>query len=237
MSVNCQHLAIAVGSRIAFEQMCRRERLIDEAMIKRTAAESLQAMTQLDIEAEYNHSDVPGATRVDLIGRTKPGVPLSLAAEVKWVKADGGTRDWQAELAEDALRLEILSQETTSATDRLLIICGISQTIDAQLINRKRHTGTGGSIAAMEHIVPLLTSGQDPPTPVAKIEVRSCDSGMRRLWKALSQHFGGFLPVSYKSSLAAHYRVDIRPQSIRVFIWRITRSQKRSPFSPQGTWQ
>lgn len=236
MSVNCQHLAIAVGSRIAFEQMCRRERLIDEAMIKRTAAESLQAMTQLDIEAEYNHGDLPGSKRLDLIGRTRPDVPLSLVAELKWVKAGGGVRDWLVELAEAALRLEILLKETTStATERLLAICGISQTIESQLLDRERNVGKG-RIKAMEHILPVPKSGVTVPTNQERIAIKDCNAGMRKLWLDLAKKFGGRLPISYQASLVSHYRVDNRPQSIRVFVWLIRRSRNRSTFDPAGTW-
>lgn len=236
MSVNCQHLAIAIGSRIAFEQMCRRERLIDEAMIKRTAAESLQAMTQLDIEAEYNHRDLPGSKRLDLIGRTRPDVPLSLVAELKWVKAGGGVRDWLVELAEAALRLEILLNETTSAaTERLLVICGISQTIESQLLGRERNVGKG-RIKALEHIVPVLHTDATPPTNQEKIAIRGCNTGMQKFWSDLAKRFAGQLPISYQASLAAHYRVDDRPQSIRVFVWLVRRSRNRSTFDPAGTW-
>lgn len=235
MIVNAHHLAIAVASRIAFEQMCQREVLLDEAMIKRTIAEALQAMTQLRIEPEYNHPNIPGATRLDLIGRQSEDGPIALAIETKWVKSGGAIRDWQEELADDALRLECLDDEMAQQNERLLVICGTHQTINAKLINKQRNHD-GARFNALPHIASWDPAAATLPRNQERIGIRDCDLGMQKLWKKCAQSFDGVLPVSYQSALLADHRADSRKTCVRAIVWRINRSRNRSEFTVPQDW-
>ncbi len=235
MIVNAHHLAIAVASRIAFEQMCQREVLIDEAMVKRTIAEALQAMTQLRIEPEYNHPDIAGAKRLDLIGRRKKKGRIALAVETKWVRSEGGARDWQSEVAEDSLRLETLRREMAQDEERLLMICGIHKTIETQLLNKGRYYD-GSSFAAFPHIASWDPTIVGKARNQEKISVRGCDHGMRKLWYQLAQKFGSVLPVSYQSAYLADHRADSRETCVRAIVWRVNRSQNRSEFTIPQDW-
>lgn len=234
MSVNCQHLAIAVASRIAFEQMCQREVLVDEAMVKRTIAEALQAMTQLHIEPEHNHPDIPGDTRLDLVGRQSDSGPIALAVETKWVKSGGGTRLWLSELAEDSLRLECISQNMAQINERFLVICGIHKTIEAQLINQQRNARP--RFKALPHNASWDANRGDIPRQQERIPIRDCEPGMQKLWGQLARSFGGLAPVSYQSALLADHRADTRETSVRTIVWRVNRSRKRSTFAVPQEW-
>ena len=134
MSVNWHHLAIAVACGLEQERLSNRGAFIDEAALVRASAAFIQATTQLLLHPEMAHADLNPNQRLDLAGRTRPGIALSFAAEAKWLRSGGGVRNWSAEIATDILRLERLQNDTAATTERVLIIGGVERSVRANLL-------------------------------------------------------------------------------------------------------
>lgn len=107
-------MAISVSSRLEFERLCLRRAFIDEASLVRYCVEFIQATTSLLLTPEHNHDDLPGNKRLDVVARVREQSPLALALEAKWLRSDGGSRNWSFEIAEDVLRLERISEEKSA---------------------------------------------------------------------------------------------------------------------------
>lgn len=230
--VNWHNMTIAVAGLLEFERLCERRTFIDESEFRRSCVEFIQATTTLELTPEYDHGDLPGRKRLDLVGRKKRGGTLALAVEAKWIKSGGGTRSWLIEVAEAALRLERISDETNQHTERALLVGGISQTVEAKLINREVNVG-GGRRKAFRHFLQTLGEGDTFPYNQRKIEVRDSEDDFSKFFLGNVDKVGGTLPVSYQSSLADHHKAGPKINSIEVYAWVIRRSRNRSDYSPK----
>lgn len=132
MTVNWQNLAVASACLLENERLCNRKTFIDEASLVRVGAEFIQASTQLVLDPEHNHPDLPGNQRFDLLGRSERANPARFLAEAKWVRSGGGSRNWPAEVTKDIFRLESVITDVTPQTERALIIGGIRRSVEAK---------------------------------------------------------------------------------------------------------
>jgi len=193
--------------------------------------EFIQATTTLELDPEYNHDDLPGAKRLDLVGRKKEGGILSLAVEAKWIKSGTETRPWLEEVAEAALRLEKISQETNQHTQRALLIGGISRTVQARLVGREVNVGQDRR-EAFPQVLQAKNEGKEYPYNQKKTEVRNCDDDFKKFFHGQVEKVGGELPVSYQSALSGHHKAGPKNNSTEVYAWVIRRSRNRSTFVP-----
>jgi hypothetical protein len=231
MSVNWQHLAIAVACGLEQERLSDRGAFIDEAALVRASAAFIQATTQLLLHPEMTHADLNQDQRLDLAGRTRPGIALSFAAEAKWLRSGGGVRNWPAEIATDILRLERLQDDTAAATERVLIIGGIERSVRTKLLEAKRNVG-GGRLVVLPHILqvpdPNLTAY---PYNQSKVRVRDCVPEMKDFWLDMAAGFANLAPVSYQCALAGRHKAGPTQDAVEVYIWRIRRSRNRAAFN------
>ena len=229
-------MAVAVSSRLEFERLCQRRAFIDEASLRRHCVEFVQATTSLIPTPEHNHDDLPGNERLDVIARAREGSPLTLALEAKWIKSEGGVRGWSSEITKDILRLERISKNTNQQTERVLVIAGISRTVNSKLIDGQINVG-GGREAVLPHILQPKVKDTDFPYNQQRMPIRDCDAKLRKFFYERAKAVSNQLPVSYQVSLAGHHLAGPTQDSIEMYVWVIRRSRKRSLFDPNTTWQ
>jgi hypothetical protein len=233
MAVNWSNLASATACLLEYERLCERRAFIDEASLVRAAAEFIQSTTQLILVPEHNHPDLPGAKRLDLLGRTRSDTHASFVLEAKWIKSDGGTRQWAREVAEDILRLENLDEDVAAATDRALVIGGIRRSLKALFLEVEVRAGSGAPRVQALPIVlqPRDLQNKSYPYEQVRIPVRDCDDGARKFWRGMASIMGANLPVSYQCSLAGRHRAGPAQDAVEVYVWLIRRSRNRSTFN------
>lgn len=233
MAVNWNNLAIATACLLEYERQCDRRTFIDEASLVRAAAEFVQSTTQLILVPEHNHPDLPGNKRLDLLGRTRIDTPAVFVAEAKWIKAEGGVRQWAKEVTEDILRLESLETDVAAVTDRALIIGGIRRSLKAQFLEATVRAGGGNPRV---EILPHILQARDQtdktyPYEQTRVPVRECHEGVRSFWKKQAVQIGAELPISYQCSLAGRHRAAPTQDSVEVYVWLIRRSRNRCTFN------
>lgn len=89
MSVVWSEFAEAITGKLNWERLCGRGNFLTETSLHRAIAEYVQAATTLAIQTEYNHPDISGNKRLDLVGFGPQGKSIQLAVEAKWIKSDG----------------------------------------------------------------------------------------------------------------------------------------------------
>lgn len=232
MTVNWNNLASGAACILEYERLCDRRSFIEESSLVRASAEFIQSTTQLLLTPEYNHPDLPGSKRLDLLGRTRPDTPAAFVLEAKWIKSDGGTRQWAREVAEDILRLESLEQDVSAATDRAFVIGGIRRSLKALFLDVEVRAGNG---APRVQVLPHILQPRDPqeksyPYEQVRVAVRDCDQGMQKFWKGRAEQIGHDIPISYQCSLAGRHRAGLTQDSVEVYVWLIRRSRNRNTF-------
>lgn len=229
MAVNWQIMATATVCRLEFEHLCERNKFLDESALVRTCVEHLQARTTYAIYAEVHHDDLPGDQRLDAMGQDPRQSNIGFVLEAKWLKSDGGTRDWPKEITHDIVRLEMLSQNMVTATDRALVIAGHHTTLEA--FKRRKIQSGRGSLILFPHILQDHDTTGSLPYNQERRGIRDCDNGLRNFWKRMENQLNIALAVSYQVSLAGHFKATDRSDAIEAYVWNIRRSRNRSTFS------
>lgn len=225
-----QHLAAAVACRIEFERRCSRGALLDESGVVRFAAEFFQAEWKGDIRVGEPHPDLAGKF-IDLVGTTPQGGSLNLALEAKWLKNDGGDREWMKEIACDVFRLQHLTTGTAQGCDRVVLAAGTREMMRDHLWTRSVHTGLGSSVLALPIILPRSVSAT-----MAKFQIRQCAAEARQWLKRCHTKLGAPLPSTFDASMAGHYRTWIGADAVEVAVWVCTRPQGWGSFDAAAEW-
>jgi len=225
-----QNLAVAVVSRIEFERRCNRSRLLDESAVVRFAAEYLQAQWNGEIRVAEPHPDLAGKF-VDLVGTKPKAEKFGLVLEGKWLKDDGGDREWLKEIAVDLFRLQHLKTKMAQGSERILLVAGTrGMTLD-HLLRRKVHSDLGHSIRALPHILPERANDT-----LTKFEIRKADVNARRWLRKCHERLGFDLPSTYTARLAGHYRSWLGREGCEIFVWLTKRPQGWGSFDPSAEW-
>jgi hypothetical protein len=226
-----QHLALAVACRIEFEQCCGRGALVDESAVVRFAAEYLQAKWDGPIRANVPHGNIPKKF-VDVVGTRPRTNDLDLALEAKWAKSEGGTREWLVELVRDLYRLQHFTTHMVQGAARVLLVAGHHDKIREQLLTRKVHATSGGSVLALPHILPTAFA-----STVQKIQVRNTDTSMRKWLTKCHSTLGASLPSTYDARLVGHSRTGDTDSAVEVYVWATYRPKGWGSFNPNVEWK
>jgi len=239
MAVNWNNLAISTSCLLEHERICNRRTFIDEASLVRASAEFVQSTTQLLLHPEYNHPDLPGNQRLDLLAQSRDNAPATFIAEAKWIRARGGNRPWVSEIVSDILRLEAIQQQTANYTDRALIVGGIHRSLKAKLIEYPVRSGGGNpKIPIFGHVLePLDPTSLAFPYNQNRKPIRDCDLRARQFWCAREEEIGRNLPVSYQCTLVGWHKAGPTQDSVEVYVWLIRRSKNRSDFNARTHFQ
>jgi hypothetical protein len=195
-----QNLAVAVGSRIEFERRCNRSRLLDESAVVRFGAEYLQSQWNGEIRVGEPHQDLAGKF-VDLVGTRPLAETFGLVLEGKWLKDDGGDREWLKEIVVDLFRLQHLTTNTAQGAERILLVAGTRKMMRDHILRRKVHSDVGHSVRAMPHVLPERANDA-----LTRFQIRNADANARRWLRKCHEKLGCNLPSTYNATLAGHYR-------------------------------
>jgi hypothetical protein len=224
-------VAEALACRIRFEFLCGRRALVDEAVVKLFTADVLGAVSGREIEPEFNHQDLPGNTRIDVVIRRPQRTMMDAVVELKWIRPTGATRCWHEEVAADVLRVERVSAQLDTATERVVLVAGTHKENRSGLLNRAVQNATPGSkrVPVLPHFLQPRPPGGGTglPANAETRQVATCDLSLRKLFKAAASGFETTVPRSYKVHLVGHFATGAQDESIECFAWRIQRNQNR----------
>jgi hypothetical protein len=228
IELNWEPIARAVACSLEVERLNGRGAFLDENSLRRTLAQHFQSVTTAIVEPEYNHPDIPGNKRLDVVGFGPQKKKIEFAVESKWIKEGGGTRDWPLEVAQDIFRLERLTAEMSQMNDRILVVGGIRERVDSGLLEKKKNHD-GKRISWVDALLPVTKA-----STARTLKVRDCHSAFDGFFKDVAGKVGfAKLPISFQAQLKAHYRVDDSDKDcVEVYVWRINRTKKRQEFTP-----
>lgn len=238
MGLDWNKVAVAVASRVQYEQSCGRGRLISEDVTRLALAEVVQSQVAGDIEAEFNHPDIPGNTRLDLLVRSPRVNKIDVAIEHKWVRSTSvsTTRHWAAEILGDIMRVERLQQNMSQNCERAIVVVGEVDEMRAKVWEREVRQGGGQPrLRLMDAIIQgRPASGTSQPTALS-VNLRVNGRSFRRLIRQGASELYGELPGSYQIRLAAFHRT--MSDGIECVVWIVTRGQQqRMRFDASTAW-
>lgn len=232
-----QAVAVGLSCRVQVELVCGREKLVDESVVKLFAADVVQAVSQRKVEVEFNHPDIPGTTRYDMVVWRPRGRTTDAIVELKWIRETGGTRGWMEEVVADALRVERAKKHTDSSTERVVVVAGTHDEIERALLNRKvNQGGAAPRLAVLPYALQARLPGGGGSLPTAHViqKVSGCLPALKPIFKLAASGFHPTAPKSYKIQLVAHHAANLGVKGVEVWIWRVWRVQKRKTLDVSG---
>ncbi len=220
-------VAEAIACRIQYEYNCGRQKLIREDFVKLVSAEVLQAQIEGKVEAEFNHPDLPGNTRIDLIARSPQAQNIQALVEIKWVRrsTDQMVRQWAREIVADVLRVERVQAGLAQGCDRIVLVAGEAQEMRTQLWERRVQAGNGN---ARENVVANLLQARlaaaDAQAP-RTISLQNLGPAFQKFIRGAASELLNALPTVYNIRLVAHFAT--RHDGIECAIWKVTRPQQQ----------
>jgi hypothetical protein len=238
MAVDWQKIAIALASRLQFEAACGRQRLIREDLSRLFLAEVVQTQISGSVEPEFNHPDLPGDTRVDLLVRSPNAQNIEAAIEHKWVRRTtaNAVRPWMAEVLADAMRVEALSQQMVQGSERLLVVAGEVEEMRSKIWESESRRGNG--LSRIRVVDTLLQSrppaGTIQPAPVT-VQLQSVGQPFKAKLRQGAPELLAQLPNRYAVQLVGFHRAHA--DGIECAVWKITRPVgNRGTFDANVAW-
>lgn len=233
-----ENIAVAVACRVQYEKSCGRGRLLSEDVTMLALAEVVQSHAKGSVEAEFNHPDIPGNSRVDLLVRSPQALNIEVAIEHKWVRSTtaNAVRHWMPEIVADMLRLERLNQQIAQGCERALVVVGEVEEMKCKVWEREVRQGNGQNrVRVVDSIVQgRPTAGSAQPNPLA-VNFRQDCATFRRLVKQAAPELYHDLPSAYQIQLVAHHRT--KADGVECVVWRVSRGQRqRVMFDANIVW-
>lgn len=224
--MNWQQVAVAMACRVQYEQACGRAGLIREDYVRLALSEVFQSLSSGTLDFEYNHPDLPGNTRVDLLVRSPQAQNIETAAEVKWVRqtTETANRNWMSEILRDVFRVERLSVELAQGCQRVVVVVGEHDLMKNRIWNRKVNRGGGlGRLPVIEHLLQRRHYDARVVSTPQHVALRHADSAFRSLLGDAASDMADSLPSSYRIQLVGFHRADT--DGIEAVIWEVTRAR------------
>lgn len=238
MAINWQNVAIALASRLQFEAACGRQRLISEDLSRLFLAEVIQSQISGALEPEFNHPDLPGDTRVDLLVRSPNAGNIEAAIEHKWVRQTtaNAVRNWMAEVLADAMRVEALTQQMAQGSERVLVVAGEVEEMRGKIWESESRQGNG---LPRVRVVDTLLQSRPATGAVQPQAVTIQLQAVGRPFKSKLRHGApellGQLPNRYAVQLIGYHRAH--SEGVECVIWRVTRPVgNRGTFDANAVW-
>ena len=238
MAIDWQQISIALSSRLQFEAACARGRLISEDLSRVFLAESVQSQVPGPLEPEFNHPDLPGNTRIDLLVRSRNAQNIEAAIEHKWVRRTGENvgRNWMAEVLGDLLRVETISAQMVQGSERILVVSGEVEEMRGKIWESQSRQGEGrpriGVVATL--MQPRPQAGDVQPHSET-IQLRDIGRPFLSKIRQGSPELLSTLPARYCIQLVGYHRAH--SGGIECAVWKITRpSGYRSTFDGAARW-
>jgi hypothetical protein len=238
MAVNWQKIAIALASRLQFEAACGRQRLITEDLSRLFLAEAIQSQISGSVEPEFNHPDLPGDTRVDLLVRSPNAQNIEAAIEHKWVRkttvATG--RNWMAEVLGDAIRVEVLSEDMAGGSERIWVVAGEVEEMKKGIWESESQQGGGlKRVRVVDSLLQARPAAGSNQLQAVTIQLRDIGAPFKRKLRAGTDQLFTSLPTRYSAQLVGYHRA--LNDGIECAVWKITRPVgQRSTFDASSAW-
>jgi hypothetical protein len=241
MPINWQDLSVALASRLQFEVSCGRGRLISEDLSRIYLAEIVQTQISGSIEPEYNHPDLPGNTRVDLLVRSPNAQNIDVAIEHKWVRptTDATVRHWMAEILGDLLRVEALDQQMAAGCERALVVSGLVEEMRRGVWESTCRAGAGQPrMNVIDGLLQPRLNGLAPQAAPANIDMNAQHLRFMAKLRIGAPELLTRLPSRYAVQLVGYHRAH--SHGAECAVWRISRPVGRratfnaNPPAPAG---
>lgn len=228
MPIDWIKVSVAVACRVQYEQACDRGRLITEDFTRLVLAEVVQSQVAGPLEAEFNHPDLPGNTRLDLLVRSPRAANIDVAIEHKWVRAtsDTSVRHWAPEIVADILRVERLDAEMAQGCERIVVVVGEVEEMRSKVWEREVRQGGGQPrVRVMDNLIQgRPASGSSQPTSLA-VHLRANQSMFRRMIRQGAPELYSTLPSAFNVQMLAYHKT--KSDGIECVVWKVTRDQQR----------
>ena len=240
MTINWVNTAVAVASRLQFDQACGRSRLLSEDYSRLVLTEAVQPFIGGDFEAECNHPDLPGDCRIDLLVRSPRAATIEAAIEHKWVRATteaARTRSWITEIVGDLVRVEALQDQMVQGAERLLVVAGEVDLMRTAVWERSANVPGGGQrrVRIVEGLLQSQPTVGDCQPAKVSIDLRTAGTPFAHLLREGTGDLYAALPASYEIQLVGHHRT--RAGGVECVIWRVTRPVgRRVTFNGASQW-
>jgi hypothetical protein len=238
MAVDWQKISVALASRLQFEAACGRQRLISEDLSRLFLAEVVQTQISGRVEPEFNHPDLPGDTRVDLLIRSRNAQNIEAAIEHKWVRQTtaNAVRQWMSEVLADAMRVEAISQQMVQGSERLLVVAGEVEEMRSKIWESESRQGNG--LPRIRVVDTLLqsrpTAGTVQPHPVT-VHLQAVGQPFKAKLRHGAPELLTQLPNRYTVQLVGFHRAHT--DGIECAVWKITRPVgNRGTFDANVAW-
>jgi len=238
MVVDWQRIAIALASRLQFEAACGRQRLISEDLSRLFLAEVVQTQISGRVEPEFNHPDLPGDTRIDLLIRSPTAQNIEAAIEHKWVRHTTAStvRQWMSEVLADAMRVEAISQQMAQGSERILVVAGEVEEMRSKIWESESRQGNG---LPRIRVVDTLLQSRPATGAVQSQSVTVQLQAVGQPFKAKLRHGApellAHLPSRYTVQLVGFHRAHA--DGIECAVWRISRPVgNRGTFDANVVW-
>jgi hypothetical protein len=226
--IDWNKVAEAAACRIQFEFCCGRERLVREDFAKIVVAEALQSQVAGAIEPEYNHPDLPGNTRLDLLVRSPQAKNIQAAVELKWVRRSTDTtmRNWAREIFADVLRVERLQDQMAQGSERVVLVVGEAEEMRRKVWEVRAQAGDGqprqNVVSALLQQRNAVGSALDAPNTV---NLANVSLALQRFVRASAPELMAAIPTTFNVRIAAHY--STKTDGIECVVWKVSRPQQQ----------
>ena len=199
-----------------------------EDFAKIVVAEALQSQVAGAIEPEYNHPDLPGNTRLDLLVRSPQALNIQAAVELKWVRrsTDTAIRNWAREIFADVLRVERLQDQMAQGSDRIVLVVGETDEMRRKVWEVRAQAGDGQArqnvVSALLQQRNAVDAAHDAPNLV---NLANVSVALQKFIRASAPELMGAIPTAFNVRIAAHY--STKPGGIECVVWKVTRPQQQ----------
>lgn len=239
MATNWQKIAMALSSRLQFEVACGRGAMISEDISKTFLAEAIQSQIPGSLEPEFNHPDIPGNSRLDLLIRSSTAQNIEAAIEHKWVRYTGDktSRQWMAEILGDLFRVEKLSSQMAQGSERILVVSGEVKEMRRKVWESESHRGEGRPrIKVVNTLMQSRPQSGAVQEQATTIQLRDVGRPFLSKIRHSSRTLLNDLPTRYAIRLVGFHRADA--DGVECAIWKITRpAGQRSTFDGSIQWE
>ncbi len=228
MSVDWTKVCEAAACRIQYEFSCGRQKLVREDFAKIVVAEAIQSQVTGAIDPEFNHPDLPGNTRLDLLVRSPQAQNIQAAVEIKWVRksTEAANRNWAREIFADVLRVERLQADMAQGSERIVLVIGETDEMRRKVWEVRAQAGDGRARQNVMNILLQPRAALEAEVQMPKrLSLAELELPFQRFIRASSPEFLGALPTVVNIQIISHF--STKSSGIECAVWKVTRPQQQ----------
>lgn len=225
---NAIGLGKAITHWLEFQILCKRDWLLSEKFIAQPIGEFIHSFHKDRMETEWDHpnfnNDKSGRPKqVDYTLFNRSGQRKTII-EAKWIGS--ASQSYGQSVLNDMLRLECVKGNISC----YMLVAGRIENFDKfqQLAIQPKQKG-GKRVKFFESIL----SFEDEDEFTAQVE--TCVDELKKFYLSFAKDYNVELPRSFKTKKVFQNELQ-NDSKMRVFIWRVSRSQNHKSFDPRKKW-